>query len=312
MKKKNIISSLVLVFIAMLWGGSFVAQSSGGSIIGPFSFGFIRFFIAGVAILPVAKLIDDKSAKKSPSQDKKALIKGGLLCGVFLASTSLFQQLGMFMGTPSGKAGFLTACYIVVVPIIGLFFKKKCDFNVWIAVALTLIGLYMLCIKNGFNMQISDLVVILCSIGIASRIQIIDRINDRVTPARLACIQFFTASLILGVITAIFEIEHSPSGLAQWWQTVNQWAVWSSLLYTGVLAGTVAFTLQIVAQKNVNPTIASLLMSLESVFSVLAGWMILGDKLSAKELLGCGVIFIALVIAQLPIKQMLNGKKHST
>ncbi len=308
MTKKKTVSSFILVFIAVLWGGSFVAQSSGGDIIGPFSFGFLRFLIAGIAILPVVKITN-----KNKAQDKQALAKGGIICGIFLAGTAVFQQLGLFMGTPSGKAGFLTSCYIIFVPLIGLLlFKKKCDYKIWISVIIAIAGLYLLCIKNGLSIQASDLLVIVCSIMNASRIHAVDRFMDRVDTSKLACVQFFTASVILAVLTAIFEIDHTADGFSVWWSTVNQKAVWLSLLYAGVLAGTVAFSLQIVAQKYVNPTVASLLMSLESVFSVLAGWLILGDKLSIKELIGCLIIFIALVIAQLPAKELKEQNKHHT
>lgn len=313
MTKKKIISSFILIFIAVLWGGSFVAQSKGGDITGPFTFGFLRFLIAGIAILPVIKISDisDKSENVN-KQDKRVLLKGGIICGFFLAGTAVFQQLGLFLGTPSGKAGFLTSCYIIFVPLIGLLiFKIKCEFNVWIAVGAAIIGLYLLCIKNGFSMQTSDLLVIVCSIMNASRIHAVDRFMNRVSTVKLACVQFFTASIILAVLTLIFEIDHSYGGVVKWWATVNQQAVWGALLYAGVLAGAVAFTLQIVAQKDVNPTVSALLMSLESVFSVLAGWLILGDRLSARELIGCAVIFVALVIAQIPAGDIIKKRKYN-
>lgn len=301
MKSKKLISSLLLILISVAWGGSFVAQSKGGNLVGPLSYGFIRFFIAGLGILPVIKIIDLKSEnsnKPKDKADKRELVKDGIICGIFLAGTSAFQQLGMFMGTASGKAGFLTSCNVIFVPLIGLFFKDKVKANIWIAVGVTVVGLYLLCINDGFNVQVSDLLVLFCAVMNASRIIAVDRFKDKTDTARLACVQFFSASILLGIIAFIFEIKD----IGAWWITVNQWAVWGSLLYAALIAGTFAFTIQIVAQKNVDPTVSSLLMSTEAVFAVLAGWLLLGDKLSVKELIGCATIFVAITIAQLPSK----------
>lgn len=298
-KTKSVLASLIMVAIAMIWGGSFVAQSKGGEIAGPFGFGFVRFMIAGLAVLPVIFVKDKKENKpKMAKDDKTNLLKGGVICGVFLAGTSAFQQLGMFYGTVPGKAGFLTSCYIVFVPIISLvLFKKKSDWNVWLAVVISLVGLYLLCLKEGFSAQLSDGIVLMCSVMIASRILAVDRYKDKVDIIKLACVQFFSASIILGVLACIFEIP--KLGLVGWWNTINCKEVWTSLMYAGLLAGAMAFTLQNLVQKYIKPTIASLLMSLESVFSVLAGWIVLGDMLGARELVGCAVIFVALVIAEL-------------
>lgn len=298
MRLKKIVSPLLLILISALWGGSFVAQTKGGNIVGPFSFGFLRFLVAGVAILPFVNLIDknNTSADKNIKRNKKDLILGGLLCGLFLAGTSAFQQLGLSMGTSSGKAGFLTSCNVIFVPLIGLMFKQKVKTNAWIGVGITVLGLYFLCINGEFGVMLSDVLVLICSVMNAARIIAVDRYMNRADTAKLACVQFFSASAILGVLSVIFEME-SP---ASWWQTVNQSTVWLSLLYAGVLAGAFAFTIQIVAQKNVNATVSSILMSSESVFSVIAGCMIMHEILSIRELFGCVAIFVAIVIAQLP------------
>ncbi len=305
MRLKKIVSPLLLILISALWGGSFVAQTKGGNIVGPFSFGFLRFLVAGVAILPFVNLIDknNTSADKNIERNKKDLILGGLLCGLFLAGTSAFQQLGLSMGTSSGKAGFLTSCNVIFVPLIGLMFKQKVKTNAWIGVGITVLGLYFLCINGEFGVMFSDVLVLICSVMNAARIIAVDRYMNRADTARLACVQFFSASAILGVLSVIFEME-SP---ASWWQTVNQSTVWLSLLYAGVLAGAFAFTIQIVAQKNVNATVSSILMSSESVFSVIAGCMIMHETLSIRELFGCVAIFVAIVIAQLP-----SGDKDKT
>lgn len=300
MRLKKIVSSLLLILISAAWGGSFVAQTKGGNIVGPFSFGFLRFFVAGVAILPFVNLIDKSNAlaDKNIKRNKKDLILGGLLCGLFLAGTSAFQQLGLAMGTSSGKAGFLTSCNVIFVALIGLFFKEKVRANVWLGVGITVFGLYFLCINGDFNVMLSDVLVLICSVMNAARIIAVDRYMNKADTAKLACVQFFCASAILGVLAVIFEMD----SFLLWWHTVNQSTVWLSILYAGVIAGTFAFTVQIVAQKNVNATVSSILMSTESVFSVIAGCLIMHEILSFREIIGCVAIFIAIIVAQLPSK----------
>lgn len=300
MRLKKIVSSLLLILISAAWGGSFVAQTKGGNIVGPFSFGFLRFFVAGVAILPFVNLIDKSNAlaDKNIKRNKKDLILGGLLCGLFLAGTSAFQQLGLAMGTSSGKAGFLTSCNVIFVALIGLFFKEKVRANVWLGVGITVFGLYFLCINGDFNVMLSDVLVLICSVMNAARIIAVDRYMNKADTAKLACVQFFSASAILAVLAVLFEMD----SLLLWWHTVNQSTVWLSLLYAGVIAGTFAFTVQIVAQKNVNATVSSILMSTESVFSVIAGCLIMHEVLSFREIIGCVAIFIAIIVAQLPSK----------
>lgn len=300
MRLKKIVSSLLLILISAAWGGSFVAQTKGGNIVGPFSFGFLRFFVAGVAILPFVNLIDKSNAlaDKNIKRNKKDLILGGLLCGLFLAGTSAFQQLGLAMGTSSGKAGFLTSCNVIFVALIGLFFKEKVRANVWLGVGITVFGLYFLCINGDFNVMLSDVLVLICSVMNAARIIAVDRYMNKADTAKLACVQFFSASAILAVLAALFEMD----SLLLWWHTVNQSTVWLSILYAGVIAGTFAFTVQIVAQKNVNATVSSILMSTESVFSVIAGCLIMHEVLSFREIIGCVAIFIAIIVAQLPSK----------
>ena len=300
MRLKKIVSSLLLILISAAWGGSFVAQTKGGNIVGPFSFGFLRFFVAGVAILPFVNLIDKSNslADKNIKRNKKDLILGGLLCGLFLAGTSAFQQLGLAMGTSSGKAGFLTSCNVIFVALIGLLFKEKVRANVWLGVGITVFGLYFLCINGDFNVMLSDVLVLICSVMNAARIIAVDRYMNKADTAKLACVQFFCASAILAVLAVIFEMD----SLLLWWHTVNQSTVWLSILYAGVIAGAFAFTVQIIAQKNVNATVSSILMSTESVFSVIAGCLIMHEVLSFREIIGCVAIFIAIIVAQLPSK----------
>lgn len=296
MKTKKIVASFLLLFISALWGGSFVAQSKGGELVGPLTYGFLRFFVAGVAVLPLLKLIDRAAeTQNSKPKNKKDLIVGGVLCGFFLAGTSAFQQLGLAMGTSSGKAGFLTACNVIFVPIISLFFKNKIKLNVWLGVVITVVGLYFLCLNGDMTVQLSDILVLICSVMNAARIVTVDRFMNKTDTAKLACIQFFSASLMLLLISLIFEAD----SLSVWFESFKQGALWLTLLYSGVLAGAVAFTVQIVAQKQINPTVSSILMSTESVFAVLAGVIIVHETLTVRELIGCATVFVALIVSQL-------------
>ena len=303
MKNKKLLASILLILISMAWGGSFVAQSKGGAIVGPFTFGFLRFLMAGIAILPVVAIHSKRNKTAAAvSYSSRELIKDGIICGFFLAGTSAFQQLGLFAGTPSGKAGFITSCNVLFVPIIGLLFKNKVKANVWASVVITVCGLYLLCVNEGFDVRLSDAYVLVCAVMNAARIVAVDRFKDKTDIIKLACVQFFSASAMLAVPTFAFEAKD----ISSWWSTVNQGSVWMALLYASVVAGAFAFTIQNVAQKHVDPTVSSILMSTEAVFAVLAGWMLMGDILSAKEIIGCCVIFVALIIAQLPDKKYKN------
>lgn len=301
MKTKR--NSLLLVLTALIWGVAFVAQSKGGDAVGPFSFNCIRFLLGAIVLLPVIALLDKlKLTKGKPKtkQDRKNLIVGGISCGTFLALASNLQQLGITSGTSAGKAGFLTACYIILVPIIGLLFKKKCYWNIWLGVIITVVGLYLLCVTESLKFQISDILVLLCSVVFAMHILTIDRFSPLVDGVRMSCIQFFTCAIISAIPMMIFEL--SPSNIAEWAAPLATLDAWTPILYAGVCSSGIAYTLQIIGQKDVNPTVASLLMSLESVFAVLAGALLLKERLSAKELIGCVLIFIAITLAQIPIK----------
>lgn len=303
MKSRQIRNSILLVLTAFIWGIAFVAQSEGGNAVGPFTFNGIRSLIGSIVLLPVIALLDRmKLTSKKPvtKAEKKTLLIGGLSCGVLLFLASSAQQFGICLGTPAGKAGFLTACYILLVPVLGLFLKKKCGAKVWVGIAITLVGLYLLCMSETLRLQRSDLLLLACALLFAVHILVIDYFSPRVDGVRMSCIQFFVCG-ILSLIPMFFsEIR---AGADVWLANLTDPGAWLAILYAGVLSCGVAYTLQIVGQNGINPTVASLLLSLESVFSVLAGWIILKQSLGAKELLGCGLIFIAIILAQLPEKK---------
>ena len=286
---KNTISAALLVLTALIWGVAFVAQSVGSEHVGPFTFLSSRSLIAGVALLPLIAFRRRTSPAPKTPADRRNLWIGGLLCGCALTVASAFQQIGI-AETTVGKAGFITALYIVIVPLFGLFLKKRVPLMVWLGVVLAAVGMYLLCITEGFSISRGDFFVLLCAACYSVHILVIDHFSPRVDGVRMACIQFFTCGILSGIVMLIAEKPTADVLVA----------AWLPILYAGLLSSGVGYTLQIVAQKNVPPTIASLLMSLESVFSVLAGWVLLGQALSLRELLGCVLVFAAILLAQLP------------
>ena len=293
--------SLLLVLTAFIWGSGFVAQIEGNAF-GPFAFSCIRCFIAAGFLALIFKLFDafGKSPRRPRNREEtKLLWKAGIFCGIALCTAMNLQQLGMYLGTSAGKSGFLTACYIVLVPVVSMFLGKRISLKIWICVAITTIGLYLLCIKDDFSFEVSDAVSLLCALAFSFHILIIDKFVNHVDPIRVSSIQFLT----IGVLTAPLMIAFDLKFPALDFSTViaafaNPRAV-AGLLFAALCSSGIAYTLQIVAQDKVRPTIASLTMSLESVFAVFAGWAVLGEQLSAREICGCAIMMTAIVIAQI-------------
>lgn len=307
--KKEYRNSLLLVLTALIWGIAFVAQREGGDAVGPYTFNCIRSLIGAVVLLPVIKLLGRRAAKQDTqtAADSKQLWLGGISCGVILFVASTFQQLGMYYGTTAGKAGFLTACYILIVPLLGLFLKKKCGWNIWVSVFVAVIGLYFLCLKDGFTVQLSDGLVLLCAFVFSIHILVIDYFSPRVDGVRMSCIQFLVCG-ILGIFPSIcIDMQHSMVQAELVLSALGTWDAWIPILYAGIFSCGVAYTLQIVGQDGVNPTVASLLLSLESVFSVLAGMVILHETMSSKEILGCVLVFAAVLFAQLRFEKRVKN-----
>lgn len=304
-KSVRIRNSLLLVLTALIWGVAFVAQSEGGDAVGPFTFNGIRSFIGGIVLIPVIIFLDKKKIsdkKPEDKKDKKRLVVGGCCCGLALFFASSFQQMGIYLGTSAGKAGFLTACYILLVPILGLFLKKKCGWNIWIGMLMTVVGLYMLCMTDKLSFQLSDLIVLICALLFAVHILVIDYFSPLVDGVKMSCIQFFVCGILSLVPMFFVDMKHSFAGIEEWLPKLQTFEAWMPILYAGVFSCGVAYTLQIIGQNGLNPTVASMLMSLESVFSVIAGWLILGEKLNIRQLVGCGLIFAAIIFAQIPVE----------
>lgn len=298
--------SLLLVFVALIWGAAFVAQSEGGNAMGPYTFNCIRCLIAALVMSPTIFLFDRIKISQKPKdkEEKKLLIKAGVLSGIALFAATNLQQIGVFLGNSVGKAGFLTSCYVIGVPILGLFLKRKSGINVWVGVGLTIIGLYLLCINGEFRIEKSDFLLILCAVMFSVQIMIIDHYILKVDGVRLAIIQFWIAAILSSILMICFE--WNPQSLIS---NLSSKDVMIPLLYAAVISSGLGFTFQTIGQEGVNPAVASLILSMESVFSVLAGWILLNQALSLKELIGCLLIFVAIIIAQIPIENIINNKK---
>lgn len=288
--------SLLLLLTAVIWGVAFVAQSVSMDYIGPFTFNAARNLIGGVVLLPCIWLLgkgkknEPRGLQRAGGGSQKTLIAGGVLCGILLFAAGNLQQIGI-QYTTVGKAGFITAMYIVLVPVLGIFLRKKAGVRVWISVVIAVAGLYRLCMTGeGIFLQKGDFLILVCALVFSVHILVIDYFVTRVDGVKMSCIQFFTCACLSAVGMLLFE---EPK-LAMLFQA------WVPVLYAGVLSCGVAYTLQIVGQRGMNPTVASLILSLESVVSVLAGWLILGQTLTGRELTGCAMMFAAIVLVQLP------------
>jgi drug/metabolite transporter (DMT)-like permease len=296
MKTFNWKNPAMLLLAAFIWGSAFVAQSVGMDYVEPFTFNCVRSLIGGLVLIPASFLLDKLKSKEEreleAKQDQRTLLAAGLCCGVILCLATNTQQVGM-QYTTVGKAGFITALYIVIVPVLGLFFKRHSSLKIWISVGIALVGFYCLCLMGSFTLERGDVYMLVCALMFSCHILVIDHFSPLVDGVKLSCLQFLVSGIISGVVMLLTETPVLQ----------NIWAARVPILYAGVLSSGVAYTLQIVGQKNFNPTIATLIMSLESVFSVLTGWVILHQTLSIRELVGCVLIFAAVILAQLPDKK---------
>ena len=310
-KTHKLRNTFFLFLTAMIWGAAFVAQSVSMDYIGPFTFICLRSVIGGLFLIPVIIVLDgirkksqnesadvvnsenilhiETEEKQRLSWKNKQLIEGGIVCGIFLFFANCFQQTGI-QYTTVGKAGFITTFYIIIVPLIGLFFKKYCGILTWISVVIALAGLYFLCITQKLTIQRGDALILCCSVLYAGQILAIDHYNPFVDGVKMSCIQFLTGGILGAVFMLLFE---NPS-IAMILSAAGP------ILYTGIMSTGVGYTLQIVGQKGLNPTVAALILSLESVFSALSGYVFLHQVLTTRELIGCVLMFIAIVLAQLP------------
>ena len=300
-RKDNLIGSLLLMLCAVIWGSSFVAQTTGAEFVGPFTFISMRSLLGAVTLLPVIGItgcIKNKQngRTKMSADEKKYLLKGGALCGIVLFFASNLQQLGIDRGTEPGRAAFITALYILLVPIFSVFLGKKIRPLIWPCVIVSLIALYLLCVKEGGKTQFSDLYVLLCAVCYTVHILVIDKVSPKVDGVMLSMLQFLVAGVISAVPMLLFE-DVSVENLIK---------AAPSIAYSGIMSSGVAYTLQILGQQKTEPTIATMIMSLESVFGVLTAMIILHQVPTLRESIGCVLMFAAIIVAQLPEKKKIK------
>ena len=306
---KKYLSSLLFLTSAMLWGFAFSAQKDAAHL-SAFTIGAVRNIFATVFLLAAIPFLDKftKNGRKLISREKildfnRSELIGGTICGIILTVASAFQQFGIGDGTDAGKAAFITALYVLIVPIFAIFFGKRSPISVWISVGIAIVGFYLLCIKSDFSIVASDVLILLCAVIFAGHIIAIDTFSPRCDGVRMSCIQFFVAFVLNGALTLILDspIDFSAIGSAL-----------PSLLYLGICSSGIAYTLQIVGQgmDNVNPAVASVILSLESVFGVIGGAVVYGEVMSGREYAGCAIVFAAVILSQIDFKSFKKAKKY--
>ncbi|MBR1534028.1 MAG: DMT family transporter [Ruminococcus sp.] len=303
MKKNNLLSSALLLLAAIIWGFAFVAQNALSDTVQPFTVNATRSLIASVALIPVAyftRRINGKKLRETTPADRKRLLKAGVFCGILLCISVNLQQFGIALypaGAPvEAHSGFLTAMYILFVPIFGLFLKKRPGIFVLIAVGIAVIGLYLLCLSDGLEaLYMGDIVELICGMSFALQILCVDHYIGEVDGVKLSAMQFFVTGVLSAILMLIFEQPDLTAILD----------AWQPLLYLALMSSGVGYTLQIIGQKySSSPTLASILMSMESVFAAIGGVIFMGVVPKTAELIGCGVMFIAIIIAQIPEKKV--------
>ena len=312
MRKNNILSIIMLLCAAMIWGFAFVAQDRASSYVEPFTLNGVRSLIGSVSLIPVIFVMSKKSSRpilEKTKKDRKTLIVASLICGFALCISTNIQQFGIAMypdtAATSGRSGFLTAMYVIFVPILGLFLKKRAGFTVIIGVLLSIVGLYLLCFANGIkNIYAGDIVMLSCAVAFSIQILCIDYFKDSVDGVKLSCLQFFVCGVLSIVFMFIFEKPSFGAILSQY----------KELLFLGVFSSGIAYTLQIIGQQySSNPTVSSIVMSMESVFAAFGGALIMNERLTIRELIGCFIMLLAIIVAQLPssrFKKSVHNINH--
>lgn len=288
--KKSLKGPICLTLCAIFWGMAFSAQSSAMDHVEPYTFVFLRSAITCLALLISMPLLNRLNpANNAPTASNRQHLAVGALCGAFLVLATILQQVGL-VTTTTAKSGFITALYIIIVPILGIFLGRKPRAAIWLGVLVSLIGLYFLCWQGTLNVNVGDLFTFGSAVVFAVHIQLIDRLGGNLNSIKLSAIQFGAAAVIACAVMLLFETPNLDGILA----------CWTDILYVAIFSGALGYTLQIVGQKSTDPTLASLIMCLESVFAALGGWLVLGEALSGREILGCALMLSASVIALLP------------
>ncbi|MDO5398742.1 MAG: DMT family transporter [bacterium] len=298
MKSQRLKGNLILLLTSFIWGTSFIAQSKGVEEISAFAFNGVRSVLGGMVLLPVIAFLHSYNKKRGNPvlKNTKTLLIGGLVCGGFLCAASTLQTAGMIYTSP-GKSGFITALYMVIIPIIGLFTNKKPGLIIWVSAAVAVAGLYLMCINSALTINKGDVLTLICAFLFSGHILAVDYFAPKVDGVKLACIQFFVCGILNLICMFLFE-EPEPKPILDCWVSIG---------YSGIMSCGAAYTLQIVGQKYTDPASASILMSLESVFATLAtvvlvacGWNLTGGALTVREITGCVLMFAAIILVQLP------------
>lgn len=305
MKISNVKNSIFLFLAAFIWGIAFVFQSKGNDYMQPFTFSAARNFLGFLVLTPVV-LFKIRNSHKDTSNTKiplKITIVGGIFCGLALTAASLFQQYGVKY-TSVGKAGFITTLYIIITPILGMFLKRKCSWTVWVGAIVSVFGMYLLCVTDNFSVSAGDILVFICAILFAVHILIVDHFAPMTDGAVLSCIQFFICFIISLILALIFD---SPT-----WQQIIDGII--PVLYAGIMSSGVAYTFQILGQKNFNPTASAMILSLESVISAISsyiaysvGFLSQDQTLTMVQIVGCAIVFGAVIFVQIPVDKL---KRH--
>ncbi len=301
MKNQRLKGNLILLLTSLIWGTSFISQSKGVESVPPMAFNGIRCLLGGVVLLPVIAFLDAGKKKKGIKVQKfnKKVMLGGIICGCFLCFASTLQTQGMVYTSP-GKAGFITAMYMVIVPIINIFRGKRPSVVILFSVIVAVAGLYLMCINSDITINKGDILIFICAFLFAGHILVIDHFSPHVDGIKLSCLQFFVSGIINIIMMFIFEEPHIAPILG----------CWAAIGYSGAMSCGVAYTLQIVGQKYTDPTSASIIMSLESVFATLStvilvtlGFNLTGGAMTVREILGCVLMLIAIILVELPHPQ---------
>ena len=302
---KKYISPALLILAAAIWGFAFSMQKSAENV-PPFTLGALRSIIAAVFLFTMipfsSKLSDTGTAdaeKSRPLFTKRELI-GGALCGAVLAIATFFQQAGIASGVDAGKASFITSLYVIFVPVYYLFLKKRAPINIWLSIVIAAVGFYLLCINGSFGITTEDLTVLVCSLLFPFHIMFIDHFVKSCDPIRLSIVQFLSGTVINLIFALIFEPAPAPSLIL---------SALPAIIYLGIMSSGVAYTLQMIGQRGTAPWAATIILSLESVFGVLGGAILLGEVLSPREYVGCAVIFAAVILSQLDFSAIFKKCK---
>jgi drug/metabolite transporter (DMT)-like permease len=292
-------SNFLLLITAMIWGFAFVAQRSGMEFLGPFTFNAVRFTLGGISLIPlllINKRRNFKNKQLPPLSSNKILLKGGIIAGLILFFGASFQQGGIVY-TTAGKAGFITGLYIILVPILGIMFNKKTTAAIWLGAVIALVGLYLLSVNENLSIGLGDLLVLASAFFWALHVLVISRFSPKTDPIQLAFFQFMLCAFFSLIVSIIVETTTL--------QSILEASI--PILYAGVVSVGIAYTLQVVAQQEAHPSHAAIIMSLEAVFAVLGGWIVLNESIPLRGLIGCGLMLTGMIISQFGI-----GLKFST